>query len=196
MDGGKINLGCVARQGTYEIVSTNLKRLCVNVPQLSNTYLCLFMDFANVDLMFRVTMAQVMQDVSSIIVVTREQKRRMRIKQLDAVTLLLRLIQNFAIFQNIREMSQRTKLERIASEAFCDVALHSKLYRLDEVLERSYSDDEHHLHKGLTTSDINKNETMLCNYEDDLKVLAVVGASSLCAQKTICLETLEAGDAR
>lgn len=74
MERDKINFKRVARQGAYEIASASLKRLCVNATPLSNTNLCLFIEFANDDAMFWATMAQVMQDVSSTTVVTREQK--------------------------------------------------------------------------------------------------------------------------
>lgn len=71
MERDEINRKRVARRESYEILSASLERLCLNVTQQSNTDLCLFIDFANDDAMFRATMAQLMQDVSST-VVTRE----------------------------------------------------------------------------------------------------------------------------
>lgn len=62
------------RDGACDIVSTNPERLCVNISQLSNTNLCLLADFAAHVPLFWVAMADVMQDVSSTTLVTREHK--------------------------------------------------------------------------------------------------------------------------
>lgn len=69
MEGEGIILGYVDRRVAYEIVSANLKRLCLFVTQLSNTDLCIFMVFVKDTSIFRVTMAQVMEDVFSTSVV-------------------------------------------------------------------------------------------------------------------------------
>lgn len=75
MEGDKSSLGCDACQGKYKLLDANLKIMCVSVMQLSNTELCLLMDFTNDDSMFTVIMAQVMRDITSTTVGTREQKK-------------------------------------------------------------------------------------------------------------------------
>lgn len=97
MDGEGIAPGCVARQGAYEIGSASPERGCVNFTQLSNMDLWFFIHFVEGNSMFRVIMVQVMEEVSSTTIVTREQKRKVEIEQMDAMTLFLRLTQNSTV---------------------------------------------------------------------------------------------------
>lgn len=86
-EGELISHGCLACQEANEIVRANLWRVCVNATQLRETDLSLFTDFANDESEFRVTVAQMMQDVFSS-TVTQEQKKRSGIKQMNALALL------------------------------------------------------------------------------------------------------------
>lgn len=65
--------------------------MCVNVGQLSNKNLFSFNDFVNDDSVFLVPMAQPTQAIFNNFV-SREQKKRRILKQMDALTLLLHLI--------------------------------------------------------------------------------------------------------
>lgn len=141
-------------------------------------------------------MVKVMEDVFSTTVVTREQKRRMGTKKLDAVKLLLRLIQNSAIFQCKQEMSWTTRIRAITTETFRDFGLHPKKYRFDETLERFRFNVEHRPHSKSTTNDTYKNEPTLGHYGNLFKVSPVVNASHHCGQNAICLETLEVDNAQ
>lgn len=92
-------------------------------------------------------------------------------------------------------MSRKTKPGKFTTETFPDVALHPKMYRFDETLERLPSNVELHTRKEVTTNDNNENGTTLCNYEFDYEVSPVVDTSHLCASKLTCLETSEAEQA-
>lgn len=194
MGGDTFNLGCVARQRGNKIVSGIPKQL--SATQRSSTDLPIFIDFPNDNSMFRATMAQVMLDVSSTTVVTQKQERWMVIKQMDFMTLSLPLTQNFVTFQSKRVMSKMGIVRRIITETFRDVGLLPEIKRFDKALKQFSSGVGNNRHKGISINDSHKDETSLCNYEDDAELLPVVDASHLCAQKTICLETLKVDDAQ
>lgn len=112
-----------------EVIGANIARLCVDVILLNNMNLCSFMDFANNDSKFQVTMAQVLRDVSDSNI-CEEMDGNIGNNQVDAVTLLLRLTRSSVIFKCKTEISRRIIQRRISIEMFRDVALHSEEYRL------------------------------------------------------------------
>lgn len=79
------------------VIGASVERLCVDVLISSDVDLCSFMDFANDDSKFQVTMAQVVSDVTSNYI-CKEEKGKIWIKEIDAVTLLLRLTRSSVIF--------------------------------------------------------------------------------------------------
>lgn len=107
------------------------------------------------------------------------------LKQIDAVTLLVRFTRSSATFQSRRKMTRRAGEREISSETFRDRSLSPKMYCFNEALEQFNSDEEPPHHSESVTSDNNIKETAFFNNRDEVDILPVLRANHSSVQKPI-----------
>lgn len=145
--------------------------------------------------MFRVTMAQLMQDVSNTRV-TWEQKRRVGIIEMIAVTFIFWLFQSSALSQSKKGMTQNAKLKKVKVITLTDAALHPEKFAFHKALDRFNFVVEYRLYSKITTNNIYIIDTTFCNYSNKSDVSPVPCAGHFSARKTICFKGSEIDDAQ